>query len=328
MTNRSRVKAAQTRAKSLIEKYNKLGWEIKPSIIERANAEVPKNISARKAQAMIDNLSASTIRTTMTMKSRLTIEETTPIEKGNYKSGAKIYDVIHMDAPTIRRKDVEFTPRNIVDKVMGEIEFIMKNAPNKDVAAAIENRLWAIELHSDKKIFDTEDKNMRIANLLPSIKGKKSIESAVKKAEESGYPATQALTTLYEDLVGEYGINERGLAARQMRQFENVKEIVGVRYSPGNIKEQIVIADVLTWLIENDSIWNEYRREFKLKKVGTVSYDSDSLLNDVSDAIVDNPKYRIEILQYLIELMGKKTNPSDILSKIDEYVKKLAEQEK
>lgn len=327
MTNQARVKAAQTRAKSLIEKYNKLGWEIKPSIIARANAEVPKNISATKAQAMIDNLSASTIRTTMTMKQRLTIEETTPIEKGNYKSGAKIYDVIHMEAPTVRRKDETVTTRNVVDKVMGEIEFIMNNAPNKEVAKTIENRLWAIELHAGKNVFDTEDKDMRIKNLLGELKGKKSIETAVKKAEASGYPATQALTTLYEDLVGEYGVNEKGLAARQMRQFAAIKENVGFQYST-DPEEQKVAADVLGWLLENDTIWQSYRTKFRLKKVFRQTYDSKSLLNDVSDAIVDHPKYRIEILNYLIDLMRQNTDPWDIVDRIDKYVRELAEQEK
>lgn len=323
MTNYAKVKAAQTRAKKLIDKQNKLGWEVKQSVIDRANMEVPKNINARKAQAIIDNLSAETIRVTRTMKQRVVKEETTPIVSGNYKSGAKIYDVIHMDAPTVKRQDVEFTDRNVVRKVMGQIEFVLNNAPNRDVAQQIEQRLWGIELHGSQ-IFDTNDTNARRSAVIQHIISEKAIRESVKKAEASGYPATQALTTLYGDLVGEYGTDERGLAARQMRQFQSILESVGKEYStdPG---ERQTAADVLRWLIENDGIWQSYRKQFKLKKVFKEVYDSNSLLTDVSDVLVDHPAYKMQVLNKLIELMSAGTAPWDILDKLEEFVEELAD---
>lgn len=318
----SRVKAAQTRAKKIIEQQNKLGWEVKQSIIDRANMEIPKRLTPAKAQAIIDNLSADTIRVTRTMKQRVTLEETNPIVSGNYKSGAKIYDVIHMDAPTIRKKDIEFTERDVVRKVMGQIKFIMNNAPNRDVSQQIENRLNAIELHGSR-IFNTNDTQVRRAGLLQSIESEKAIRESVKKAEKAGYPATQALTTLYEDLVAEYGVDERGLAARQLRQFNTVLESVGREYST-DPEERQTAADVLRWLIENDAVWQSYRKQFKLKKVFREVYDSNSLLTDVSDVLVDHPKYKIKILEKLIELMSTGTAPWDILDQLEEYVEVLA----
>lgn len=322
MTLQARVKAAQTRAKKIIEKKNKLGWEVKQSIIDRANMEIPKRLTPAKAQAIIDNLSVQTINVTSKIKQRVTLEETKPIVSGNYKSGAKIYDVIHMEAPTIRQKDVEFSERDAVKRVMGQIKFVMNNAPNRDVSQKIENRLNAIELHGSK-IFNTNDTKTRRAALLQSIESEKALRESVKKAEKSGYPATLALTTLYEDLVSEYGVDERGLAARQMRQFEDVLESVGYEYStdPG---ERKTASDVLRWLIENDDVWQSYRRQFKLKKIQKQVYDSSSLLTDVSDVMVEHPAYKMKILEKLIELMSAGTEPWNILDKLEEYLEELA----
>lgn len=325
MTNYGRVRAAQKRAKKLIDKYEALSWEVKPSVKARVEMDIPKNISAKKAQALIDNMSAQTIRTTMAIKTRTVMEETTPIEKGSYKSGAKIYDVVRMDEPETITKENVFNERNVVNQVMKQIRFVMENAPSRDVAQRIEDRLNAIELHGSQ-IFNTDDMMKRRAALLDSITSEKAILKSVKKAEQSGYPASLALTTLYEDLVEEYGTSERGLAARQLRQFQKVLDNVGHSYSSDE-NERNIAANVLRWLIENAHVWDNYRRKFKLKGIQRQIYDSNSLLTDVSDAIVDYPEYRMKILNYLTELMSKGTEPWDILDKIEEYVEELKDED-
>lgn len=326
MTNASKVRAAQTRAKKLIEKQNKLGWEVKQSIIDRSNMEIPNNISAKKAQAIIDNLSAQTIKTLRTMKDVVFMEETTPIVTGEYKSGAKKYDVIHMDEPNVIKKEIEISDRTLASKVLEQIKFVMNNAPNANVAEEIETKLWQIELHGSK-IFEEENREKRRAALVENLPNEKELKASLKKAEESGFRASEALMSLYHDLVTAFGTTEKGIAAYRMRQFQQALESVGAEYS-SDPEERQHAADVLHWLIENDALWQSYRKQFKLKKIYHQTYDSNDLLNDVSDSIVDNPKYKIQILQYLVHLMSIGTSPWDILDKIDQYVEELkAEQE-
>lgn len=319
---RAQVLAAQTRAKKIINKYQDLGWTIKQSIIDRANMDIPKNISAKKARALIDNLSISTIRTTREINHRLVVEETTPIMSGERKSGAKVFDVIHMDAPKTIMKDVSFNERTAVDKALKQIRFVLNESPNRDVAQDIENKLYAIELHSGRKIFTTNDQTARRAAILSFMVNDNEIKKAVREAEESGYPATLALTSLYQGLAEEFGTNERGLAARQMRQFQQVLESVGRDYST-DPEERKVAADVLRWLIENDNLWQSYRKRFKLKKIYKQIYDSNSLLVDVSDVMVDHPEYRIKILEKLVDLMKRNVDPSEILQQLEDYVEEL-----
>lgn len=321
MNNISRVKSAQTRAKKLIKQYEDLGWEIKTSVKSRAYMELPNRLSDKQAQALVDNLSAETIRVTRKMTQNVRIHETEPITKGNYRSGAKIFDVVKMQEPTTRSKDISFDERNIVPKTMEQIRFVLENAPNRQVAEKIERRLWAIELRGGK-IFETEDIKKRQSDVLGSIISESALKESVKKAESQGYPATQALTTLYEDLVGEYGQDERGLAARQMEQFKNTLETVGYDYSTDPV-ERATIADVLYWMIENASVWDAYRKQFKLKKIFHQTYDSDSVLSDVTEVLVDNPQYKMKILQKLIELMSRGTQPEELLENLEAYVEEL-----
>lgn len=321
MSNVGKVKAAQTRAKKLIEQYEMLGWEVKPSVKARAYMDVPKNITAKKAQAIIDNLSKQTINVTKKMTTPIIKSETEPIVSSTRKSGARIYDVVHMNAPEERRTEQAFNERTLVKQVMNQIRFVMENAPSRDVSQKIENRLWGIELRGSQ-IFNTNDQNARRAALLNSIISEDAISKSVKAAEKSGYPASQALTTLYQDLVEEYGTNERGLAARQMKQFYSVLESVGREYStdPG---ERNIAADVLAWLIENASVWDGYRTQFKLKKIYHQTYDSNSLLTDVSDVLVDHPQYKMLMLEKLIDLMKSGTAPWDILDSLEKFAEEL-----
>lgn len=318
----SRVKAAQKRALNLIEKLEEKFWTVPESIKERATREIPKNIKPNKAQAIIDNLSASTIRLLSTMDTYAVIHETEPITKGAYKSGQKIFDVIKMKKPEEKRQVLSFNARDIVRRTMKQIRFVMEEAPSRDVSAKIENRLWAIELHG-KPIFTTNDQSARRAALLQSIISERAVEESVKAAEKSGYSAYLGLVTLYRDLVEEYGTNERGLAARQMKQFDKVLEDVGYYFSTDPAERQVA-ADVLHWLIEHSDVWDRYRQEYKLKGIYKQTYDSHSLLVEVSQALIDYPEYRLKILEYLIQLMEQGVDAWDILDRIEDYVEELA----
>lgn len=321
MKNEARVKAAQTRAKKLIEQYENLGWEIPNRIKERADMTIPSHLSDRQAQAIIDGLSAETIRVTRQMSRNVVISDTEPIVSGHYKSGAKIFDVLHMDDPSETVKEESFTERNAVKKTMDQIHFVMTQAPNRDAADKIYQKLWSIELHGSK-IFNKTDRKEITSNVEQSIISSKAIEESVKNAEKSGFPATQALQSLYADLLEEYGKDERGLAARQMKQFESVLESVGMEYSTDPHERQTA-SDVLRWLIENDNVWQSYRKQFKLKKIYRETYDSNSLLVDVSDVLVDHPKYRMMILNKLVEFMNAGIEPWNILDRLEEYIKEL-----
>ena len=323
----AKVEKAQEKARALIDQYQRLGWDIKPSIIERANRRVPWNITERQAEAMIDNLSPSTIKTLRTMKTTLKWEEYNekPKVSGHQRSGANIYDVDPYATHEVQRT-VEFGRKQIPRELVKQIKFVMDKAPSSVTAREIWEKL---ELFQNMTGVDVLEKGSSPLQLVEGMKGVGALRKAAEAAEKEGNPGYGYLLKMYDELVNKYGFDEYGIAAKQARDVRHAID-VGAQSAAekGDTTEAVVnrrtvAANVVKKLINMGEKWQNYREQYRLRfsrwHAIPSSFDT---IDDVVDAIMEEPDLEYDILDKMEEAMDQYVDPMRIKETLDEYLEK------
>lgn len=314
----SRVKAAQTRAKKTIEEQQKLGWNVSERTLQRVNMEVPRNISAKKAQAIIDNLSKQTIKLTRTKSRDILTYESDPIVTGHYKSGAKQFKTSGMPTPKEIKTRETFSESSALNSLLNEIDFVMKNAPSPTIAKSIVKDLGTLK-HLGLDMFK-EGKNAE-TDVLGSLKSRQQILKSIKGMDERKRSfIADKFISVYKDLTAEYGKNERGLAGRQVGIYQNMLSNIGTSYSFFNPKSSATIQRVVDFMIDNSKVWNKYRDEFRLRAKFGGAPDSNGVFSTITDFVMDDEERTMDILNYSLDLMEKDTPPSQLEDEIGKRI--------
>lgn len=323
----AKVEKAQEKARELIDNYQRLGWDVKESIIDRANRRVPWNITEKQAEAMIDNLSPSTIKILRTMKTNLKWEEYNekPKVSGHQRSGANIYDVDPYATHEVKRT-VEFGQKQIPRELMKQIKFVMESAPSSITA----RELWdKLELFQDMTGVKVLKEDASVGQLVEGLKGAGALRRAAEAAEKDGNPGYSYLMKIYDELVNRYGFDDYGIAAKQARDVRHSIDMgaQGVA-EDGDTPEQVesrrsVASRVVRRLISMGEKWQNYREQYKLRfSRWHAIYSSFDVIDDMTDAIMEEPDLEYDILDKMEEIFAANIDPSQIKEILDAYIAK------
>lgn len=322
-----KVIRAQEKARALIAEYQRLGWDVKESIVERANRKVPWNITEKQAEAMIDNLSPSTIKILRTMKTTLKWEEYNekPKVSGHQRSGANIYDVDPYATHEVKRT-VEFGQKQIPRELMKQIKFVMESAPSSITA----RELWdKLELFQDMTGVKVLKEDASVGQLVEGLKGAGALRRAAEAAEKEGNPGYSYLMKIYDELVNRYGFDDYGIAAKQARDVRHSIDMGAQGAAEdGDTPEQVesrrsVASRVVRRLISMGEKWQNYREQYKLRfSRWHAIYSSFDVIDDMTDAIMEEPDLENDILDKMEEIFAANIDPSQIKEILDAYVAK------
>lgn len=323
----AKVEKAQEKARELIDNYQRLGWDVKESIIERANRRVPWNITEKQAEAMIDNLSPSTIKILRTMKTTLKWEEYNekPKVSGHQRSGANIYDVDPYATHEVQRT-VEFGQKQIPRELMKQIKFVMSSAPSSITA----RELWdKLELFQDMTGVKVLKEDASVGQLVEGLKGAGALRRAAEAAEKEGNPGYSYLMKIYDELVNRYGFDDYGIAAKQARDVRHSIDMGAQGAAEdGDTAEQVesrrsVASRVVRRLISMGEKWQNYREYYKLRfSRWHAIYSSFDVIDDMTDAIMEEPDLEYDILNKMEEIFASNVDPSQIKEILDAYIAK------
>lgn len=323
----AKVEKAQEKARALIDQYQRLGWDVKESIIDRASRRVPWNITEKQAEAMIDNLSPSTIKTLRTMKTTLKWEEYNekPKVSGHQRSGANIYNVDPYATHEVQRT-VEFGHKQIPRELMKQIKFVMSSAPSSITA----RELWdKLELFQDMTGVKVLKEDASVGQLVEGLKGAGALRRAAEAAEKEGNPGYSYLMKIYDELVNRYGFDDYGIAAKQARDVRHSIDMGAQGAAEdGDTPEQVesrrsVASRVVRRLISMGEKWQNYREQYKLRfSRWHAIYSSFDVIDDMTDAIMEEPDLEYDILDKMEEIFASNIDPSQIKEILDAYVAK------
>lgn len=335
----AKLEKDQEKARALIERYEAAGWTIPETLKERANRRIKWNISAKEAETMHDLLTKRQIDLTRRMDRTLKYTETDTLPEviGTRKDSAgKIYNVTTRTPTHDVKQDVSLTFNQAVDRTLKQIRFVMEKAPSRQAAESIYYEIQRLELASGVPLFKEGTEDQIKADILGHLEGKGAFKKAIQAAESKAtpYPGTASLLSLYDYLVNVYGVNDYGIAAKQIADLDSsisaMGDYVGEMFEDRDERENFAgtAMDILQEIVndkEFSRIWNELRKDYKMRRLYNSIYQSDDFFLDVSDIIITHPGIFQELLKKLKELMRYGTNPRQIINLLQEYADELIE---